>query len=120
MKTSILSNLVPYCCYIDYFVPVPYYSGDTNAAMLNVMFYVGASIWSGCKLSICKERYAQAHRLMKEYNHFAFLIQTTPMERNIMRMIGTSSGDVDRADAEAENSQDLEELNGYLCPEDVH
>lgn len=81
-------------------------AGDMSNAMTNVMFYTIGTFGSGVKLQKVKENCANARRLMKQFNHKTWLIALAPLERSIMRMIGTE-------DATMPEENNLQETNAY-------
>lgn len=69
-------------------------AGDVHSAILNKTFYVALSFWSGLSLSECRDRYAEAHRLIVEHNHYTHLSFMSGHGNIIARLTGMEDASV--------------------------
>mmetsp|Transcript_4484 Transcript_4484/g.8609 ORF Transcript_4484/g.8609 Transcript_4484/m.8609 type:complete len:739 (-) Transcript_4484:970-3186(-) len=84
-------------------------AGDTHGALLNSVCYVATSFWAGTKLSVWRERYAFARRLMEEHDHMTFLAHISQWEENVSRLMGTNDSNV----SEIEGLKNVREVNPH-------
>jgi len=84
-------------------------AGDTHGALLNSVCYVGTSFWAGTKLSVWRERYDLARRLMEEHDHMTFLAHITQWEENVSILMGTNDSNV----SEIEGVKNVREGNPH-------
>jgi len=83
-------------------------AGDTHGAFLNSLLYIPTLFWSGAKLSVCREQYALAHRLMEKRNDTTMLAHMGELGENLSLLAGSN----DVLDNQA--AQDLRETNPHL------
>jgi len=85
-------------------------AGDTHGALLNSVLYVATSFWAGTQLSVWRDRYVLAHRLMEEHDHMTFLAHIIQWEKNVSILTGTDDSHI----SENEGLKNVREGNPHV------